>query len=367
LVFRYLDERRLVLSGQDSSQDAVLIYPAYYGQCLRHYLRQHLSEDEALTAFARATGYPVLTDERHVCRNCVGSVLLPAAHTLNHLVVLRYPTVALGDSQDLGFATYVLHPQTQATTAFWYDNYDGGIGAAEKIFDQFDVLLHQALKSLESDCRSDGGCPLCTQTLQCGRRNSALSKTAARGLIHRLLDMPPYVPTDPVRWTESEAREREQESVAREQAPGPVRVPSDAAPPVSDPFRLLHVQPHVHDQVLHKALEVRGEEIGAEAPATSIQELQIAYRSILERPRPKDWQFSPEWTAYQVLHVDPEASKRLAHSAYKTIVLNVHPDRNRERSAWATEATKRVNAAWETIQQHWTQPDFGHEETAESD
>lgn len=362
LVFDYFDQHRRVFSRYSRSKDTIPIYPAFYGQCLRHHLRQYLPEDQALAAFAQVTGYPVLTDERHVCRNCVSSVLLPAAHTLDHLVTLRYPTVALGDSQDLGFATPVLHPQTQGTTAFWYDNYDGGIGAAEKIFDKFDVLLHEALESLECECRSDEGCPLCTQTLQCDRRNGALSKIAVRGLIHQLLNLHPYIPIDPLYWTETEAREREQESETHEHAPGPVQSPSEPATPPADPFWLLRVQPHVHDLVLSRALDVRGEEIGSETPPVLIQELQTAYQSVLKHPRPNDWQFPTEWTEYQVLHVQPQASKRLAHLAYKIIVGNVHPDRNRERLVWATEVTKRVNAAWEAVQKHWTQPDFEYQE-----
>jgi len=361
-VFEYFDQHRRVLSRHRTSKKAVSVYPAFYGQCLRYHLRQHLSEGLALAAFAQVTGYPVLTNERHVCRNCVSSVLLSAAHTLNHLVALRYPTVALGDSQDLGFTTYVLHPQTQATTAFWYDNYDGGIGAAEKIFDKFAVLLHEALESLECECRSDEGCPLCTQTLRCDRRNGALGKTAVKGLIHQLLNLPPYIPVDPLYWTEAEAREREQESETHEHAPRPVRAPSEPAPPPLDPFWLLRVQPHVHDEVLSKASEVRGEEIGNEIPPVSIQELQAAYQSVLKHPRPPEWQFPPEWTVHQVLHIDQEASKRLTHTAYKIIVLNVHPDRNRERLTWATEATKRVNAAWEAIQKRWAQIDFEYRE-----
>ena len=41
------------------------------------------------------------------------------------------------------------------------------------------------------------------------------------------------------------------------------------------------------------------------------------------------------------------ASKRLAHSAYKAIVRHVHPDVNSED--WATEVTKRVNDAWDHV------------------
>jgi hypothetical protein len=358
-VFDYYEQHRRVFSRPRPSKKSIPIYPAFYGQCLRYHLRQCLPEDRALAAFAQATGYPVLTDERHVCRNCVGSVLLPAAHTLNHLIALRYPTVALGDSQDLGFTTYVLHPQTQSTTAFWYDNYDGGIGAAEKIYDSFDVLLHEALESLECECQSDTGCPLCTQTLRCDRRNEALSKIAVKALIHRLFGLNPYVPTDPLFWTESEAKHEEQESEARERAAGRVRATSEPMPPPPDPFWLLRIQPHVHDQVLSKALDVRGEEITLETPPVTIQELQAAYRSVLEHPRLQHWEFLADWTPHQILHIHREASRRLAHSAYKIVVSNVHPDRNPQHVKWATDTTQQVNAAWEAVQQDWDQADCG--------
>lgn len=355
-LFTYSEQHRGFLKRRPTEK-LIPIYPAFYGQCLRYHLRHSLAEDRALAAFARATGYPVLTDLRHVCRNCVTSVLLPAAHTLNHLVALRYPTVALGDSQDLGFTTSVLHPQTRSTTAFWYDNYDGGVGAAEKIYASFDVLLHEALNSLECECQSDEGCPLCTQTLRCDRSNEALSKIAVRGLLHHLLGLASYIPADPIYWSKAEAESREQDSARSERAAASVHSPSEPPPVPADPFRLLRVQPHVHDVVLNKALNLRGEEIAAEVPPVSIQELQNAYQAVLECPRPQNWSFPAEWSSYEVLHVHPEASKRLAQSAYKLIVIQVHPDHNPQRLAWATEVTKRVNAAWETVKAHWAQTD----------
>ena len=329
------------------------IYPAFYGQCLRYHLRQHLSEADALEAYGKATGYPVLTDERHICRNCVASALLISAHTLSHLVALRYPMEALGDSQDLGFTTDLLHPETQTTTVFWYDNFDGGIGAAEKIYQKFDALLQRALESLDCACRPDEGCPQCTQTPRCDRGNEALSKVAARGLIHLLQGKPAYVPQAAVYWRKKGAEARERRARGSERASGTVHAPSEAPPPAPDPFVLLRVQPHVHDTVLHKASQIRGEEISDESPPVTIAVLQDAYRKVLEHSRPVDWGFPAEWDAHQVLHVQSEASKRLAHAAYKAIIGQVHPDRNRQRDAWATEASKRVNEAWEAVQKEW--------------
>jgi ATP-dependent helicase YprA (DUF1998 family) len=354
IVLEYfrVGQRVWAKTGRQSPDD-IAVYPAFYGQCLLRHLRQRMlpPQETALSVFAQVTGYPVLKDERHVCRNCVASLLVSAAHTVEHLVALRYPTVALGDSQDLGFTTSILHPQTQAVTIFWYDNYDGGIGAAEKVFDQIDTLLHRALDSLDCDCRRDAGCPRCTQTLQCDRRNEALSKRAARALLHQLLGMPAYVPDEPDYWSHEERAEREQAHDRNQRAQSPVRPPTEQPVEVGDPFLLLRVQPHVHSAVLEKAVEVRGEEIGTETPPISIRELQQAFQRVLDTPRPTEWQFPKDWTPYQVLHVRPEASKRLVHAAFKTIVRCVHPDVN--PAPWATEMTQRVNAAWESIRDEW--------------
>ena len=360
-VFDYFEQHKQAFSSHGQPRDTIPIYPAFYGQCLRYHLREHLPEDQALSVFAKTTGYPVLTDTRHICRNCVGSCLVPAAHTLEHLVALRYPMVALGDSQDLGFTTNVLHPHTQGTTVFLYDNYDGGIGAAEKIFSLFDTLLHKALESLDCECNSDQGCPLCTQTLQCDRRTEALSKIAARGLIHLLLDMPIYVPLDPLYWTQHKIGESEREAETREFAKEPVPTPEQPGPP-SDPFWLLRVQPHVHDRVLDRALHIRGEEISSEVPPASVSDLQTAYQIVAKRPRESSWHFPDGWSEHEVLHIHPEASKPLASAAYKIIVRYVHPDRNPKRVDWATEATKRVNIAWEAVQANWAQPGFEYED-----
>jgi signal recognition particle subunit SEC65 len=123
------------------------------------------------------------------------------------------------------------------------------------------------------------------------------------------------------------------------------------------------VQRHVHDEVLRRALEVRGEEIADDIPPVSIQELQRAHETIRSSPRPEDWKFPREWSEYEVLHVDADASKRLTHTAYKTIVFNVHPDRNKGRVNWANEATKQVNAAWNAVQKNWEQANPGQRES----
>ena len=351
-VHDYSEQHRPIVATARPDWDNVLVYPAYYGQCLRYSLRQALPETEALDAYGKVTKYPVTTDTRHVCRNCVGSTLLLAAHTVEHLIAMRYPTVALGDSQDLGTTTFAIHPTTRMTTVFWYDNYKGGIGAAEKIFKQFEQLLHKALEGLACDCGRDEGCPICTQTLRCDRRNEVLSKVSARGLLHYLLGMAAYIPEEVLYWSKNEAGEREKESMSQERAAGPVPAPGEA----SEQRRahdILHVQPYVHDQVLDKVVSLRAEELQAEVPPISMQAFQIACDEIRGTQRPQDWQFLTNWTPHQVLHVQREASKRLTQTAYKTIIRNVHPDLNPARVEWATEAAKQVNAAWEKVKTSW--------------
>lgn len=358
-AFEYFQQHRNLVAPHRQPKDKIAIYPPYYGQCLAYHLRQTLEEPVALRVFGKVSGYPVLTDERHVCRNCISNVLIAAAHTLEHVIALRYPTVALGDSQDLGFTTVVVHPQTRKTTVFWYDNYEGGIGAAEKIFGQFDTLLHDALPSLNCECNSEAGCPLCTHTLRCDRGNEALNKAAVRSLLHILLELPRYMPTSPFYWTREEAESNGAEHEDSEWADAPVRPPAQEETEQIDPFDLLRVQPHVHDQVLERVLDVRGEEIDKEVPHVSVAALQRAFETLISRSRSENWEFPASWTPFEMLHIQPNASKRQVHVAFKVIVMNVHPDRNPEDKAWANAITQRVNLAWDAVQKSWKETDHG--------
>lgn len=351
--FDYLTKWGNLLRQRKPRKDHVATYPAIYGQCLCYALRQALPESEALPAFAQATGYPAVDDSRHICRRCFSGVLPLAAHTLEHVVALNYPTEVLGDSQDIGSVTFVMHPQTRNTTVVWYDNHNGGIGASEKIYERFEHLARKALDGLGCVCHSEEGCPLCIQMSKCDRNNSALNKTAATALARKLFGMPDYIPESPhyerIHQSRRQEEQADTEQPASEFAAGPVPRPSETAATL-DPYQLLRVQPYVHDKVLNRALDIRGEETARETPPLSVRELQEAYEKILHSQRPAEWQFPPERKAYETLHVQPSASTRLVHSAYKAIITSVHPDVNPERRAWATEAAQRVNAAWEEIQ-----------------
>jgi hypothetical protein len=115
-----------------------------------------------------------------------------------------------------------------------------------------------------------------------------------------------------------------------------------------DPFQLLRVQHYVHDAVLERAIEVRGEEAAKESPPLLISDIQSAYERVKRTQRPDQLAFDPKWSAYEILHIQSAASTRLARAAYLTIIKAIHPDRNGNQP-WSTIATQKVNNAWDFI------------------
>jgi len=332
----------------------ILLLPGIYGQCLLRSLRQAIPEARALEIFEAVTGYPVTSELRHVCRRCQTSVLFPAMHTLEHTVVMRYPSVALGHWNDLSSHTTLGHPSTGRPTIFWFDAYEGGIGAAEKVFDKIEELLEASANTLRHcSCTTIEGCPYCTQIAHCDQRNEALSKPAASSLIHLLLNQRPSLGFAPFvyRRRSREAFERayvENEYVGREhgkdtEAPG--KETSDQV----DPYELLRIQRVVHDPVLRKAFDVRSAEITHEVPPISAGNLQKAYRRVLQDPRPPSWDLKRDMAPYQVLEVLPTATMRMIGRIYRVIARHVHPDVNPARREWAKEMMQIVNRAYAEV------------------
>ena len=176
------------LAGQRPSRREAQLFPAIYAQCLMHALRQACPEPRALELFQALTAYPVTDNLTHVCRQCQTSVLFQALHTLEHTVLMRYPSLALGDQADLGTYTTLGHYQTGAPTIFWFDDYEGGMGAAEKVYDKILPLIEAGAGAVaDCACRSLDGCPRCTQIGHCDSGNQQLSKPALLALAGLLL------------------------------------------------------------------------------------------------------------------------------------------------------------------------------------
>jgi DEAD/DEAH box helicase domain-containing protein len=329
-----------------------VLFPGVYGQCLLSSLRRHSCESRSLELFQAVTQYPVTDNLTHVCRNCRTSVLIPAMHTLEHTVLMRYPSVALGDISDLGSFT-VRHPDTGMPTIFWYDNYDGGLGAAEKVFEKFQDLLARSEQTITScSCHSLEGCPNCTHLGNCDRQNDSLSKVGLLALAALLQGKQPGIPYEPFVYRSAqkakfESAYQENEYVEYEHGIGEEAPQSQQT--VFDPFKVLRVQTHVHDPVLQKAYEVRGEEITNEVPPVSEAALSEAYQSILGKHRPLGWNIKIGQDPYQILEILPTASLPMSQKIYHVIARQVHPDTYPGDKTKATEMMKLVNDAFEKV------------------
>lgn len=354
ILVRYHQSAGGSLSQIKRSSDQVLVYPGVYGQCLLASLRQALPEDEALELFERATSYPVTSQAHHVCRDCVTSALLPAMHSLEHTIAMRYPAVALGDQTDLASHTSLGHPQTGRPTIFWFDNYEGGIGAAEKIFQKIEDLLEASWTTLDHcGCGTIEGCPYCTQLAQCDRQNEGLSKPAALELIALLLGKESSVSYRPYIYPAKRKRQfnekyESNEYVRDEQVAGSDKS-KDGPEKALDPYGILRLQRVVHVPVLEKAFEVRGAEICDEVPPISASTLEQAYRLARQDPHPDDWQFTEQMTPHQVLEVSPAATPRMTQRIYRVIIKEIHPDIHKDKIEWATKMTQIVNNAYDRI------------------
>jgi DEAD/DEAH box helicase domain-containing protein len=321
--------------------------------------RKLTAESRSLEIFQALTGYPVTEDLRHVCRKCMTSTLFPAMHTLEHAVDARYPSVALGDRSDLGAYTTLGHAGTGAPTVFWFDNYEGGLGAAEKVFEQFTRLLETGLEVLQTcSCATLEGCPRCTYVPDCSEGNEELNKLAGRALIDLIL----HGKTDAViqspraflyrkkrsvdfdREYQDNEFVREDHGYGSEAPAGPTQTQKKV-----DPYLLLRLQPRVHELVVQRAYEARSHEIDEEVPPVSAADLNAAYRQALSGKLLQEWKLEPGQTPYETLEVLPEASLKMIQQIYRAIALQVHPDANPGRTAWANEMMKRLNAAYGEI------------------
>ena len=331
------------------------LFPGLYGQCLLHTLRASLGESQSLDVFQQATGYPVTDELRHVCRKCQSSVLMEALHTLEHAILLRYPSVALGDLTDLGSFSTLGHAGVGLPAVFWFDDYEGGLGAAEKIYERFvDILGAAAAAAQTCACTSLEGCPRCTHLGGCFSGNDALSKPAFLALAAWITGQPYSPGSRPFIYHRKRAADfsrayRENEWARARHGLGE-EAPSVGTAPTPAAHQILRIQPRVHESVARKAFEMRSQEIAQEVPPVSAVDLTHAYRQVLGGPLSQDWDMHRSLTPYQVLEVLPSASLKMIQQIYRVIALQVHPDAHPDRAAWATEMMKIVNAAYDAIQ-----------------
>jgi ATP-dependent helicase YprA (DUF1998 family) len=350
VISEYHKQASQALAQAQLTVRETLLFPGIYGKCLLSALRRQVRESRALELYQALTGYPVTDDLRHVCRNCRRSVLLPAMHTLEHAVDARYPSVALGDRSDIGALTTLGHPATGLPTIFWFDNYEGGLGAAEKIYELILRLLETGRNAITScTCTTIEGCPRCTYIPDCGSGNADLSKPAGILLISKLLGSEPAQDYLPFLYKKRRAEEFDKAYKSNEMAASEQGVGEEApAAALLDPYQVLRLQRRVHTPVVNKAFEVRSREIVDETPPLSAEQLNQAFQAVTKISL-ADWQTRPGAQPYEVLEVLPSASLKMIQQIYRVIALHIHPDANPAKTAWANELMKQLNAAYDAI------------------
>jgi DEAD/DEAH box helicase domain-containing protein len=111
--------------------------------------------------------------------------LLSSLHAAEHSMIALLPLWAMCDRWDIGGLSTNVHPDTQAPTVFVYDGHPGGVGIAERGFEQFEGWVADTVRMLRG-CPCERGCPSCVQSPKCGNLNEFLDKAGALTLLGRM-------------------------------------------------------------------------------------------------------------------------------------------------------------------------------------
>jgi DEAD/DEAH box helicase domain-containing protein len=112
-------------------------------------------------------------------------LLLSSLHAAEHSMIALLPLWAMCDRWDIGGLSTNVHPDTAAPTVFIYDGHAGGVGIAERGFEQFEGWVADTVRLLEG-CPCEHGCPSCVQSPKCGNLNEYLDKAGALTLLRRM-------------------------------------------------------------------------------------------------------------------------------------------------------------------------------------
>jgi len=116
--------------------------------------------------------------------------LLGTLHAAEHAMIAMLPLWAMCDRWDIGGLSTNLHPQTDRPTVFIYDGHAGGVGIAERGFEQFEGWVADTAAMI-GGCPCHDGCPSCVQSPKCGNLNDTLDKAGALELLNRLASQAP--------------------------------------------------------------------------------------------------------------------------------------------------------------------------------
>jgi DEAD/DEAH box helicase domain-containing protein len=111
--------------------------------------------------------------------------LLGTLHAAEHALIAMLPLWAMCDRWDIGGLSTNLHLDTGRPTVFVYDGHPGGVGIAERGFEQFEGWVADTARMVAA-CPCSAGCPSCVQSPKCGNLNEMLDKAGARTLLGRM-------------------------------------------------------------------------------------------------------------------------------------------------------------------------------------
>jgi DEAD/DEAH box helicase domain-containing protein len=111
--------------------------------------------------------------------------LLGTLHAAEHSMIALLPLWAMCDRWDIGGLSTNLHYQTGRPTVFIYDGHAGGVGIAQRGFDQLEGWVGDTA-ALLAGCACESGCPSCVQSPKCGNLNEYLDKAGALTLLQRM-------------------------------------------------------------------------------------------------------------------------------------------------------------------------------------
>jgi len=122
---------------------------------------------------------------RHLEGLEVMPTLLSSLHAAEHSMIAVLPLWAMCDRWDIGGLSTNIHHDTGEPTVFIYDGHPGGVGIAERGFDQFEGWVADTVRMLDG-CPCERGCPSCVQSPKCGNLNEWLDKAGALTLLGRM-------------------------------------------------------------------------------------------------------------------------------------------------------------------------------------
>lgn len=110
------------------------------------------------------------------------SIFAGGLHGAEHALIGLFPLHVMCDRSDIGGLSTRYHEDTQESTIFIYDGYEGGIGITEKAIEIFPDLVKSTYDLLKN-CSCVDGCPACIYSPKCGNDNKPLHKKATKHIL----------------------------------------------------------------------------------------------------------------------------------------------------------------------------------------